>query len=249
MVLSLFLIFGLGSTGPNETPDFWSPSSSELLWDEASDILYVYADGEPGQDGQSSWIGQEPSPGTSGASGGNIQLVLHRLPKQVIISARGGNGGSGARGSRGLAGARGESGRKGSLFRSPEPGTDGEAGQAGGDASNGGHGGSGGQIKIIYLPLDGHHESYWELKIQADVSGGVGGPGGEPGLGGSGGEGGEGGRRFWSSRRAASGQRGPDGVPGQRGQAGENGEEGSIEFLEFSHYEELVLEELPHLEP
>lgn len=233
---------------PAQLPDFVETGSAvHSYYDEDKDILYIEANGQDGESGRFSWMGGEPTPGSSGASAGNISIVLYRMPREVIISARGGAGGGGAQGARGRPGRPGEAGRDAAFMRSAKPGSDGQNGEAGGDGSAGGNGGQGGQVKVVYFPSHENYVENWQNRVRVDVSGGLPGEGGPGGDGGLGGEAGPGGRGFWFWKSKESGRRGMDGAPGRQGPWGEPGEEGRVQLLEQFSYQEWIFEELVSL--
>lgn len=234
-----------------EKPIAEAPRESVIVLDAADEdeIIYIGADGRTGEDSPPAiFPGSAARSGSSGSSGGQITLIVKKLPRRAFISSKGGYGGNGGRGANGLRGRDGVDGRNAGLFRSSKPGSDATDGGRGGNGSHGGNGGSGGYVRILFVPDDpAEFETNWKSRFEVDVSGGVGGEPGQPGSGGRGGHGGKGGKKFWSSKRESSGRDGMDGEGGKFGRPGENGEEGRVEFFEIENMDDWIVEEYQSL--
>jgi hypothetical protein len=237
LLLAILSTLGLGCAQEK-------PSSQIFVIDEKSaEEIWIDARGLDGASARAAlFFGATPQSGSSGASGGNVTLIVKQLPSKVLIDARGGRGGNGASGARGRYGLPGADGKNAGFFSSATDGEDGSDGARGGDGSHGGHGGKGGKIRIVYWP-DRDYDPRWQERFELRLEGGQGGEGGQAGLGGRGGIGGVGGKKFWSSDRKSSGQSGRDGERGREGLAGSPGESGEVEFIEIEDLRDFLLEE------
>jgi|GEM_PF-4583376 len=232
---------------PNILEDSRNPIPSVIVLDQAdeSEIISINADGEGGAVAMPAiFWGSTPEAGTSGSSGGQITLIVRRLPKEIRISARGGDGGAGGAGAPGQPGHSGLNGRNGILFHPARNGQDGQDGQDGGDGSPGGNGGNGGSVRIFYVPdSPENYDPNWKDHFKVDVSGGRGGRGGPGGDGGRGGRGGKGGRRFLSSKHRPNGKDGQKALPGISGLDGMNGEMGNLEMYEKPTMQDCIVDD------
>lgn len=175
--------------------------------------------------------GQDGGYGTSGNSGGEIQIYCDILAPyaDVVLSAQGGKGANGAVGQKGGAGGNGFDGYPQNSYDLGNgrmtydyfgDRAHGGRGGCGGNGGDGGNGGAGGRITFQFLRL-GNPDG--KFRITANAAGGIGGDGAQPGEGAKGGNGGKPDPKQGPKTGAAAGPGGSCGLPGRLGYGGPMG--------------------------